>query len=79
MRVGPFIIARRYIYVCTNTATPSCDVVSVATLVRLTGVDPFPALPARVKDTATTLPAPQDSPYASGRHRGERRKRGILD
>ena len=66
-------------YVCTNTVTPSCDVVSVAALVRLTGVDPFPALPARVKDTVTTLPAPQDSPYASGRHRGERRKRGFLD
>jgi len=66
-------------YVCTNTASPSCDVVSVAVLVRMTGVDPFPSLPSRVKDTAMTLPSPEDSPYASGRHRSERRKHGLFD
>ena len=32
-------------YVCTNTATRRCAVVSVADLVRAVGVDPFPALP----------------------------------
>ncbi len=66
-------------YVCTNTASPSCDVVSVATLVRMTGVDPFPALPSRIKDTAMTLPSPVDSPYAPGRHRSERRRHGLFD
>ncbi len=66
-------------YVCTNTASPSCDVVSVSVLVRMTGVDPFPSLPSRVKDTAMTLPSPEDSPYASGRHRSERRMHGLFD
>ena len=65
-------------YVCTNTATPSCDVVSVAALVRTTGVDPFPSLPSRIKGTAVTLPPPEDGPYASGGQRW-RQEHGLLE
>ncbi len=66
-------------YVCTNTAAPRCDVISVAALIRMTGVDPFPPLPVRVKEVATALPAPEDSPYAPGRHQSHRQKRGVFD
>ncbi len=65
-------------YVCANTATPNCDVVSVAALVRLTGVDPFPAPSVRGKDTAMALPAPEESSCARGRHRS-RREHGVPD
>ena len=63
-------------YVCTNTATPTCDIVSVAVLTRSVGIDPFPALPAGVKATAMTLPQPQASRHASERQRGQRRDEG---
>ena len=66
-------------YVCTNTASPRCDMVSVAVLTRMTGVDPFPAVPSSVKDIAMSLPPPQPSPYATGRHRRERRGQGQFD
>ncbi len=61
-------------YVCTNTATPTCQVVSVAVLVQGVGVDPFPALPAAVKAVAAALPDPEPSPYAAGAHHRRRRK-----
>ena len=61
-------------YVCTNTVTPTCQVVSVAVLVQGVGIDPFPALPASVKAIATALPDPEPSPYAVGAHHRRRRK-----
>ena len=46
-------------YVCTNTNEPECRVISVAELARLTGIDPFPAVPDGVKATAAHLPLPR--------------------
>jgi endonuclease G len=46
-------------YVCTNVAQPECRVVSVADLAQLTGLDPFPAVPDGIKETATPLPLPR--------------------
>ncbi len=67
-------------YVCGNTTTPACDTVSVAVLSRMVGVDPFPSLPARVKQTAMPLPPPQGSRYAPERRKGQRRDaRGSPD
>ncbi len=66
-------------YVCTNTTSPSCDMVSVSVLTQMTGVDPFPAVPSSVKDVAMALPPPQASPYAPGRRWRERRVHGIFD
>ena len=72
--------ARTGVYVCSNTVTPGCEVVSVAALTHATGIDPFPALPARMKAVAMTLPAPEPSPYAGGRnHRQRRRPPGLLE
>ncbi len=61
-------------YVCTNTAAPTCQVVSVAVLAHDVGIDPFPALPASVKAVAASLPDPEPSPYATGAHHRRRRK-----
>ncbi len=58
------------VYVCENTATPACQVVSVAALTQVVGIDPFPSLPAGVKQVAMLLPAPEKSRYAPGRRRG---------
>ncbi|WP_255673943.1 DNA/RNA non-specific endonuclease [Komagataeibacter sp. FNDCF1] len=45
------------VYVCHNvTRNPGCSHVSVTELTRMTGVDPFPALPARLKQTCMALP-----------------------
>lgn len=45
------------VYVCHNVLrSPRCSYVSVARLTRITGVDPFPALPAGMKQTCMTLP-----------------------
>ena len=62
------------VYVCGNTATPACDVVSVAALTRVVGIDPFPSLPAGVKQAAMLLPPPEKNRYAPGRRheRGSR-------
>ncbi|MGI4747988.1 MAG: DNA/RNA non-specific endonuclease [Janthinobacterium lividum] len=57
------------VYVCKNTDAPTCDIVSVATLIRVVGIDPFPALPDRLKQVAMVLPQPEASRYA---HRGRR-------
>ena len=46
-------------YVCTNTNTPQCRVISVAELAQITSIDPFPAMPDGVKVTAAHLPMPR--------------------
>ncbi|GAB6855826.1 DNA/RNA non-specific endonuclease [Asaia astilbis] len=51
------------VYVCKNTITPSCTQVPVAALMRVTGVNPFPSLPASMRETITSLPEPQAEPY----------------
>ncbi len=51
------------VYFCRNNDAPTCTVISVAALVSEIGIDPFPGLPAPVKDVAMTLPAPRKSPY----------------
>lgn len=51
------------VYVCKNLDRPSCAMVSVATLIRVVGIDPFPALSDDLKATAMDLPHPQTSPY----------------
>lgn len=56
------------VYVCKNNEQPTCAAVSVATLIRVVGVDPFPALSDDVKATMMTLPAPQASPYRPRSH-----------
>ena len=69
------------VYVCKNTDQPTCDTVSVATLVRVVGTDPFPGLPEQLKREAMTLPPPEDSPYARaghGRHR-HHEEPGLLE
>ncbi|MFT8732320.1 MAG: DNA/RNA non-specific endonuclease [Acetobacter fabarum] len=50
---------RAGVYVCKNRPVhPHCDQVSVQTLIRNTGVDPFPAVPAQVKAQVWHLPSP---------------------
>ena len=67
-------------YICTNTATPTCQVVSVAALAQGVGIDPFPALPARTRAVAAALPDPEPSPYAAGMHRRRhRRTHSLMD
>lgn len=46
------------VYACSNRAAAQCAVVSVAQLTAMTGIDPFPALPASVRDTPLRLPRP---------------------
>jgi hypothetical protein len=55
------------VYVCANTSKPRCGV-SVATLISMVGIDPFPALPASMKDAAIALPTAE-----AGRHGSRRR------
>ena len=45
-------------YVCRNTTSPSCRIVTIAALAKLTGIDVFPAVPAAVKLASAPLPAP---------------------
>ena len=67
-------------YVCANTAAPTCEVAPVAALVRLAGSDPFPALPAGLKETAMTLPAPAHGGRSTGSRRQPRREPvGLLE
>src|SRR3954452_10120066 len=56
------------VYVCANTSKPRCGVVSVATLTSMVAVDPFPALPASMKQAAIALPTAE-----AGRHGSRRR------
>jgi endonuclease G, mitochondrial len=68
------------VYVCKNNRRPTCKVVSVSTLIRVVGVDPFPALPDSIKQTAMTLPPPDASPYdPRTRHRRGHKKQSWLD
>ena len=70
------------VYVCKNTDQPTCDVVPVATLVRVVGIDPFPGLPERLKREAMGLPPPEDSPYAHvdrSRQRRHHEAPGLLE
>ncbi len=64
------------VYLCSNTATPSCSILSVAALTGAVGIDPFPALSDRVKQRAITLPKPENSRYA---RRQPARPRGLLE
>ena len=46
-------------YVCKNAQQhPHCTQVTVATLIRNVGIDPFPGVSAQIKAQAWTLPAP---------------------
>ena len=63
-------------YVCSNTASPRCATVSVATLSGTVGIDPFPSLPDNVKAAAMTLPRPEASPYARGHRRRRHESQG---
>ena len=55
-------------YRCTNVARPRCTTVSIAVLERETGIDPFPAVPTVIKQTAMLLPRPEPSRYGHGQH-----------
>ena len=67
------------VYVCRNSQQPTCDIVPVATLARVVGIDPFPALPDRLKRQAMALPPPEDSPHARGGHKPRHHKdRSLL-
>ncbi len=67
------------VYVCKNTDSPTCMVMSVATLIEVIGIDPFPALPARLKQTAMPLPLPEANRYGHGNHHRHTRDRSPLD
>jgi len=68
------------VYVCKNTNSPTYNVVSVAALTSAVGIDPFPALSARAKQTAMPLPEPEPSRHAPGRHPSPRhRNRSLLE
>lgn len=45
-------------YICTNVNRPRCTTMAVAALMRITSIDPFPALPDAVKRVALRLPRP---------------------
>ncbi len=66
------------VYVCQNTAQPRCAVVSVAALISVVGIDPFPGLPAGIKATAMTLPEPETTAYARRRRRFPALLDGLL-
>ena len=68
------------VYVCKNNQAPTCDVLPVRVLIHAVGIDPFPALPAAMKEQAMSLPPPEDSPYAHGQHnRRHRKPKGLLE
>jgi endonuclease G, mitochondrial len=46
-------------YITLNQSGEAYAVISIAELTRLVGVDPFPALPDQVKETAMALPTPR--------------------
>jgi len=43
---------------CTNVDVPTCEVVSVQSIIDETGIDPFPSLSASVKSHPISLPLP---------------------
>jgi endonuclease G len=54
-------------YSCTNVTRPRCITLSIAALERETGIDPFPAAPTVIKQTAMPLPPPEPSRYGHRR------------
>ncbi|GBR51850.1 hypothetical protein GCM10007872_30710 [Gluconobacter sphaericus NBRC 12467] len=54
-------------YVCLNTRRPTCRITSVALLTELVGVDPFPALPASLKEHVSAMPPIRETPEALSR------------
>ena len=68
------------VYVCRNNQAPTCVVLSVRVLIHAVGIDPFPALSDTMKEQAMSLPPPEASPYAPGRHsRRHRKPKGMLE
>jgi endonuclease G len=63
-------------YSCTNVDVPVCVYLSIAVLVRETGIDPFPAVAVVIKQTAMKLPPPEPSPYGHAGWRHSARQRG---
>lgn len=60
-------------YVCLNTSNPTCKITSIATLTQLVNIDPFPSLPASLKDHVGAMPPVRQSPYAlSHRSNGQK-------
>ncbi|MBS1102925.1 DNA/RNA non-specific endonuclease [Gluconobacter sp. Dm-62] len=49
-------------YVCLNTRHPTCKITSVALLIQLVNIDPFPALPASLKDHVSAMPPIRETP-----------------
>lgn len=60
-------------YVCLNTSHPTCKITSVAMLTQLVNIDPFPSLPASLKDHVSAMPPVRQSPYALA-HRSSGKK-----
>ncbi len=61
------------VYVCKNLEQPpTCTQVTVATLIRVVGIDPFPSLTSTIKATRFALPAPEASRYAHEREHSRR-------
>lgn len=61
------------VYVYTNLKQhPTCDQVTVATLVRAVGIDPFPSLSNTIKMARFALPEPEASRYAHEREPSRR-------
>lgn len=50
-------------WICTNTMTPDCRTVSIATLSQDVGVDPFPSLSRSEAERPPELPTPEPSRY----------------
>ncbi|EHH69669.1 DNA/RNA non-specific endonuclease [Gluconobacter morbifer] len=61
------------VYICRNTAAPTCRITTVALLTSLVNVDPFPALPASEKDHVMAMPPIRESPYALSHRPGNSR------
>ena len=63
------------VYVCHNTAQPTCSTVTVAALAQEVGIDPFPGVSPAAMAVLTSLPAPEPSHYGrtGGQHRRRRR------
>lgn len=67
-------------YLCPNVSHPRCTTLSITALAHEIGLDPFPAVPERLKHTAMLLPAPEHSRYtSSGKREHHRSRHGPLD
>ena len=70
------------VYVCKNTDRPTCDTVSVATLTRVVGIDPFPGSPERLKRAGSAgRPAGGGGSHSCAEERGQplQLSRGAVD